>query len=638
MIKHILILSLGFMIGTACANDTAVEYQKDQRIIAHSKTHVMDAANSFNPRQSLPQYNPNPSQTKYYQGVDQYSSDMTQQGESVLNNDPAGNTVYQAFAARPQIKINTTSSAIQDSKLIEDDSYNITHGISDQYVNCSKKPTNCTTSYENKTCITGHPSSLSCTTTLSVHMEDEVYWVDRTIPLTLGNVHFDGTSNALINMPNKEGIIKSIGFHVRNGGDPWGCHRPYNAYLNHVHLGTFVGNCGGSLGDLDYRLSNTSIQYTDKKSVLTLKEGGWSGLITGSMLVHEKLLRKSPVLVWTSGCPNIPETCHEKSQQCTEAGATKIIDGIAVTEPCWQKKTDYQCGEPESSSCIGLQEKGCQQLGSVCTDKSCSQYQDTYSCPVKKCAMQLVCAKDVFCIDGDCVKKTPTKNTHFGQDASELAAAAAAAKDFNKQDQVSLFNGQRMDCSVAALGFNDCCDDSGWGKNIHLGSCSDAEKKLGDDKEKYLVTYVGEYCSHRLPVVGTCTAHKRVYCDYSSRMARIVNDYGRSQIGKSYGSAENADCSGFTIDQFQKLDFNTIDFIDPIYIYNNFRSPKEANKKAGIAGDMNVNSPSQGAMNDEINKRIHDDLDHQASSSPALNSSIKRLKSEIIYQTKGDAQ
>jgi conjugal transfer mating pair stabilization protein TraN len=40
---------------------------------------------------------------------------------------------------------------------------------------------------------------------------------------------------------------------------------------------------------------------------------------------------------------------------------------------------------------------------------------------------------------------------------------------------------------------------------------------------------------------------------------RIINEQGRGQVGKTWGSGENPDCSGFTTAEFEQLDFSRID-------------------------------------------------------------------------------
>jgi conjugal transfer mating pair stabilization protein TraN len=42
-------------------------------------------------------------------------------------------------------------------------------------------------------------------------------------------------------------------------------------------------------------------------------------------------------------------------------------------------------------------------------------------------------------------------------------------------------------------------------------------------------------------------------------LARIVNEQGRVQVGKGWGGAQNPDCSGFSVEQLQRLDFAAMD-------------------------------------------------------------------------------
>ena len=42
-------------------------------------------------------------------------------------------------------------------------------------------------------------------------------------------------------------------------------------------------------------------------------------------------------------------------------------------------------------------------------------------------------------------------------------------------------------------------------------------------------------------------------------LARLVNQPGRVQVGKGWGTAQNPDCSGFTVAQLQTLDFAAMD-------------------------------------------------------------------------------
>lgn len=84
--------------------------------------------------------------------------------------------------------------------------------------------------------------------------------------------------------------------------------------------------------------------------------------------------------------------------------------------------------------------------------------------------------------------------------------------------------------------------------------CNQTEQLLGLRKDQRLCTYVGSWCSSKF--LGACITKKEGYCCYNSRLSRIINEQGRSQIGKSYGDPKNPNCSGFTADELSQLDFS----------------------------------------------------------------------------------
>ena len=94
-----------------------------------------------------------------------------------------------------------------------------------------------------------------------------------------------------------------------------------------------------------------------------------------------------------------------------------------------------------------------------------------------------------------------------------------------------------------------------------LTSCNQDEQMLGLKQGQNLCTYVGTYCSQSLPLlVGSiCIENTNSYCCYNSLLAKIIEEQGRAQIGKGYGSAQAPDCSGLTTAQFQQIDFSKID-------------------------------------------------------------------------------
>ena len=92
-----------------------------------------------------------------------------------------------------------------------------------------------------------------------------------------------------------------------------------------------------------------------------------------------------------------------------------------------------------------------------------------------------------------------------------------------------------------------------------LLSCEDAEKVLAMKRDARLCHGVGSYCSRRIGVIEVCVEKTETYCCFNSRLARILNEQGRAQVGRGWGSAESPDCGGFSVAQLQSLDFSRMD-------------------------------------------------------------------------------
>src|SRR5690606_28005206 len=73
--------------------------------------------------------------------------------------------------------------------------------------------------------------------------------------------------------------------------------------------------------------------------------------------------------------------------------------------------------------------------------------------------------------------------------------------------------------------------------------------------------YVGTYCSQK-SFLGVCLEKAMRYCSFEGTLARIVQETGRPQIGKNWGTAKDADCSGFTPEEFEQIDLTDADFSD----------------------------------------------------------------------------
>lgn len=100
---------------------------------------------------------------------------------------------------------------------------------------------------------------------------------------------------------------------------------------------------------------------------------------------------------------------------------------------------------------------------------------------------------------------------------------------------------------------------------MSMSSCNEEEGKLGMKEGAGLCHTVGTWCSSCFRVFGNCVScleHSTGKCCFNSKLSRIVNEQGRVQVGKGWGSGESPDCSGFTIAQLQSLDFAAMDLTE----------------------------------------------------------------------------
>lgn len=97
---------------------------------------------------------------------------------------------------------------------------------------------------------------------------------------------------------------------------------------------------------------------------------------------------------------------------------------------------------------------------------------------------------------------------------------------------------------------------------MSMMSCNEDEGRLAMQEGAGLCHSIGTYCSSCIKLFGSCVScleHTTGKCCFNSKLARIVNEQGRVQVAKGWGSAESPDCSGFTVAQLQSLNFAAMD-------------------------------------------------------------------------------
>ncbi|MBQ4839843.1 conjugal transfer protein TraN [Pseudoalteromonas luteoviolacea] len=96
------------------------------------------------------------------------------------------------------------------------------------------------------------------------------------------------------------------------------------------------------------------------------------------------------------------------------------------------------------------------------------------------------------------------------------------------------------------------------------------------DSSGYCVA-LGEKCTKKW--LGKCVQEVEVKCCFTSKMARIIHEQGRPQLGMTFGTADEPNCRGFDAEEFQSLDFSRIDLSE---YYDELRHNKQQEMQDAI--------------------------------------------------------
>lgn len=108
-------------------------------------------------------------------------------------------------------------------------------------------------------------------------------------------------------------------------------------------------------------------------------------------------------------------------------------------------------------------------------------------------------------------------------------------------------------------------------------SCTDEDRLHALRKSRGLCRYVGSFCD-KTSGFG-CLEKRESWVCFNSRIARIVQEEGRKQLGIGWGSPEHPLTRGFTLEEFQQLDFSKMDLSGVIS-----EIAQEAAKNGTLAG------------------------------------------------------
>lgn len=293
-----------------------------------------------------------------------------------------------------------------------------------------------------------------------------------------------------------------------------------------------------------------------------------------------------------SDCTLETETCSDETPQ------TRIINGTPVTQSCWGWQHRYQCVRRSAGNdCSEIESKpDCRFVREDCIseDTPCSTIERIYACALpgnESTETQYVCDGDVYCIDGSCETIERTANDEFKDAVTALHAMDEARGQFDP-DTLTLFKGTRETCSSKVFGILNCCKGKGFplipGVSLLVALGCDREEILLHERDAQgLCAYVGTYCSKKF--LGICTTKRKAYCCFTSKLSRILQEQGRKQLPKPWNSAKSEQCTGFTIDEFARLDLSQMDFSE---VYAEFT------EAARLPDELEVSELIQQKIND----------------------------------------
>ncbi len=369
-------------------------------------------------------------------------------------------------------------------------------------------------------------------------------------------------------------------------------YRYYAEVGGHTGLASALSEFGGAmaaglcrdLGPTDACAVTRAYGYATTKNCATFRSnivecsadpGGLSGLIvpaTGAQWFAKDSTRTATTARDETACSNLAadSNCTVPTETCTESDpATRVIDGAAVTQPCWAWRRDYQCNRyTPAQDCTALEAApGCvlQQEYCLTDDTPCRTNERVYDCPVPDgpaTPPQFICDGDVYCIDGACETIEREANTEFKDAVTALNAVDQARRELDP-DNLTLFKGSRETCSSKVFGILNCCKGKGFPLIpgiqllVSLG-CNREEMLLHERDAGGLCAYVGTYCSSS--VLGICLTKRKTYCCFASKLSRILQEQGRVQLAKPWGPPKVETCAGLTVAEFAQLDLSVMDF------------------------------------------------------------------------------
>lgn len=252
--------------------------------------------------------------------------------------------------------------------------------------------------------------------------------------------------------------------------------------------------------------------------------------------------------------------CVRTASTCLDGPSTRLIDGESITRACWHWHNRFACTALEAgSTCSDPRWAGCSMAGELtCLAEDgqghCLESSALVDCKLADAVYEpaLNCGEQTYCAGGSCYDTRYAPNQNFGLAVAHMEARDEAGQQFDPTT-LQIFKGAPGHCDKDTWGLRDCCDAQG-----DFLQCEPDERETVRQRELGHCHAVGDFCSER-DWLGGCLARTYSYCCFPSMLARIVQEQGRPQLDRGWGTSRAPSCEGFSVEEFQHLDWSRID-------------------------------------------------------------------------------
>lgn len=255
--------------------------------------------------------------------------------------------------------------------------------------------------------------------------------------------------------------------------------------------------------------------------------------------------------------------CTLIKTDCLDSSSTKVINGKEVYRQCWKERLTFLCQLPNLNECTRFN-KNCDLIKKDCLQEGpygCSLWELTFKCYSKMLKRNLP-ENELYGLDE--ISEYALNNS-FSEITAKLSVFEAIKNELQETQAsdarfVQVFKGQRMECgkSIADELLYDCCFSyGGLAKDLGLKNCKANEIALAQMREEGLCHYVGSYDGKFCDLWKSRDEH--AFCCFGSKLARIVQENARSQLGIGWDKPKRSNCRGLSLEEISSLDFSKMD-------------------------------------------------------------------------------